>query len=433
MHRHNSDYYAYWPSTTSSRTPRDPSAQNAHYQYYDHRRRPAPNLYEYPYYSSTPRQYQSESIPSNLSEPLSIFDEIRSMNTRRTPLPSIYVPPSPGRRPSANNMRLEHASAFRAQLLTDIQETIGEIDRELRSLGPTPTPFISQSVPPRQSSSFGLKKEQNSSLSQLWPSKPKRAYQVVPRLQNESNRVSRESTRPLIEEPPARHSTPKTRDLFTSQSFFGQYHYGPEADEIEIVGNVPENIERTSMIVDMQDLSFFALSSTQQFLREPSMLSQHRAMHFVPEYGDSRDVGTNEWTEDLLGKEPSDLRTLRPSTVRLPDDFPSTGKVNIRDFQPLIQTAPEKPIPPPPPPPVEKVESPLVNSIISKAVKHARLPVSQATMAGPDKEEETGYFFSDFGKDGVMDDEQIVIDPSNFALPDEPDTLRQKQPSRTLL
>lgn len=453
MHRYNHSnvysYYSYLPPT-SSRTSRNPSAQNSHYQYYDYRRRPQVNPYEYQYFAATPthsvtpRQYQSGSYSTttlaDLSEPLSIFDEIRSTDFRRTPrtplpLPSIYVPPNPSRRTSTNDMRLENASAFREQLLTDIQETIGEIDRELRSLGPTPTPFISQSVPPRQNSSFRVKKEPNSSQSQLWPSKPKRAYQVVPRRANESNQVSRQSSLHIAEELPARHSTPKVKDLLASQLFLGQYHYGPEADEIEIIGSDPENIERTSMTVDMPDLSFYGVSSTNQFLREPSMLSQHRATFSVPQFGSNLDVGTDEWTEDLLRKDSLDLKTIRPSTVRVLHDFPSTDKVNIRDLQSLIQTAPERKIPTP-------VEPSLVNSIISKPVKHARLPAaalsskvssSQATMAGPDKEQGTGYFFSDFGEDGDMDDDLIVIDPSNFALTNESDVLRPQQPSKNTL
>lgn len=161
-------YYAYIPPGNSRNSS---SNRNTHYQYYDPRLRTQQQvqqtLYEYQYgspnrsplslYSSSHSQHShyqpptfSQELPSSsansiadLGEPISIFDEIKPLEHRRTsvivpppvpPIPSAYIPPDPSRRPSVSDVRLATANVLREQLLTDIEQTFNDIDRELTSL-----------------------------------------------------------------------------------------------------------------------------------------------------------------------------------------------------------------------------------------------------------------------------------------------------------
>ena len=166
-------YYAYLPST-SRNSSSNSTNRNAHYQYYDSRLRSRQQtLYEYQLsnrspnrstYVSTSHQYsyqppsflqESSSTPANviadLGEPISIFDDIKPLEYRRPmvalPLPSTYIPPDPTQRASASDVRLATAHALREQLLTDIERSISDIDRELTSLERRPS--IPRYIPPR--------------------------------------------------------------------------------------------------------------------------------------------------------------------------------------------------------------------------------------------------------------------------------------------
>lgn len=166
-------HHAFLPpaNSTSSRNSSSNSAnRNAHYQYYDPRLRTQQqaqqSLYEYQYSSLSPSRsrsrpslygsghYQPPSFleelspssansVSDLGEPISIFDDIKPLEHRRSltnaSLPSSYVPPDPSRRPSASDVRLATAHVFRERLLTDIEQSISDIDREITSLERRPS------------------------------------------------------------------------------------------------------------------------------------------------------------------------------------------------------------------------------------------------------------------------------------------------------
>lgn len=180
----NSDnrYYAYLPpgNSTSRNSSSNSTNRNAHYQYYDPRIRTQQQtqqtLYEYQYSNTSPNRsshslygsshdqhhYQPPSFlqelpPSSansiadLGEPISIFDDIKPLEYQRSvvaaPLPSAYVPPDPNRRPSVSDVRLATAHVFREQLLTDIERSIDDIDRDLTSLERKPSG--PRYIPPR--------------------------------------------------------------------------------------------------------------------------------------------------------------------------------------------------------------------------------------------------------------------------------------------
>jgi hypothetical protein len=175
-------YYAYLPPTSSTPT-RNPSSnstnRNTHYQYYDPRLRTQQQLqqtlYEYQYANTSPNRssislygsprhqhhYQPPSFLqespsstisiSDLGEPISVFDDIQPLEHRRSfvipPSPSRYIPPDLNRRPSVSDVRLATANVLREQLLTDIEHTFDDIDRDLTSLERQPS--MSRYIPPR--------------------------------------------------------------------------------------------------------------------------------------------------------------------------------------------------------------------------------------------------------------------------------------------
>ena len=164
-------YYAFLTSSGSSSSRNSSSHstnRNAHYQYYDPRLRTQQQaqqtLYEYQFSGLSPTRsqhslygsarYQPPSflpeLPSSsadsiadLGEPISIFDDVKPLERRRsivTPaLTSTYVPPDPTRRPSASDVRLATAQAVRERLLMDIEQSIDDIDREITSLERRPS------------------------------------------------------------------------------------------------------------------------------------------------------------------------------------------------------------------------------------------------------------------------------------------------------
>lgn len=172
-------YYAFLSSSGSSPSRNSSSHstnRNAHYQYYDPRLRAqqqtqqtlleyqisglSPPRSQHSLFGSTGYQPPSfrQELPlssansiADLGEPISLFDDIRPLEHRRsivTPsLTSSYVPPDPRRRPSASDVRLATAQAVRERLLMDIEQSIDDIDREITSLERRPTG--SRYIPPR--------------------------------------------------------------------------------------------------------------------------------------------------------------------------------------------------------------------------------------------------------------------------------------------
>lgn len=410
-----------------------------HYQYYQARFRSQSMHFQNPYahvsvtHVSTPRRFHHQ----HQTEPIPAFDDMPPLSHR----PSLYTPSNPpSRMSSEHDSRLATASALRERILTNIQESLLEIDRELSSLPPpsaTLRPRPPLRVPPLDQQPSLLSREISHGSNQTWPNKPKRVYKVVPRLPSTTQDFSRQTSAvPLSEEHLVNHSTPKpSANMFASPAFVGQYHYGPEADEVEIAPKDPEDIEYTSIVGEFSELDFDGIMSTQEFLREPSVLSQHRAMIFVPQFADPRNLGADECTEDLLPTNPSasELQTLRAKTTSPPHDFPTLNAIHVQNHSLLIQTAPI-------PPPASPTESNLTNSIISKPVKHARQPSNPSSVGVPTRKSpspppilvtntatpRTTHFFSDFGVDGdneEEDEDMIVIDPSNFTLHPAADTI----------
>ena len=171
-------FYAFLPpggSTPGRNASSQSTNRNNHYHYYDPRLRSQQqlqqSLYEYQYsptsphrtpaalYASPRRQYQypssnalleelssiSTNAIADLGEPISIFDDIQPLEYRQPsvftslPAPSRYVPPDSSRRPSASEVRLATANVLREKLLTDIERTIDDIDRDLTSLERRPS------------------------------------------------------------------------------------------------------------------------------------------------------------------------------------------------------------------------------------------------------------------------------------------------------
>ncbi|CAF4052394.1 unnamed protein product [Rotaria sp. Silwood2] len=448
MHRRNqnNDYRNYsflLPSSSSS-------SRNAHYQYYDRRLRSRQTLYSNatPVSTySTPRaqhQYQPSTTISDLVEPISVFDNLEPSKHHRSPvtsLPLTYKPPNPSRQSSINNERLTTASVMRERLLKDIQENISEIDQELSSLKKRPS--ISHYVPPHLSPIVGVRQTSSHKKTPLpnddkkiWPNKPKRVYQVVPRITSETKKTSQQST-------------PKLPEQTTSNLFVGQYHYGPEIDEIEIRENDPENSDLKSTFDEVSQFNFHEIFSLDQFRRQQSDLSQHRALILVPEYVENHNMTINESTEDLHQKNPIDTNFARSSTVASLHDLASSSKLNIQDFQLLMQTAPEPKIQIATEnvvnshEPSDKEEANLNNTILSKPIKHSRLSIrtqetlslSSQTMKNPENSTnfDTNYFFSDFGNDYEGEEDLISIDPYNFVPPTESEIMPDDNRSNILI
>ena len=164
-------YYAFL-SPSAANASRNSSShstnRNTHYQYYDPRLRTQQHaqqtLLEYQFSGLSPTRsrpllygsdhYQPPSflqeLPpstadsvSDLGEPISLFDDIKPLEYRRSivtsSLPSSYVPPNPTRRPSVSDLRLATAQTLRDRLVSDIEQSIDDIERELTSLERRPS------------------------------------------------------------------------------------------------------------------------------------------------------------------------------------------------------------------------------------------------------------------------------------------------------
>ena len=227
----------------------------------------------------------------------------------------------------------------------------------------------------------------------------------------------------------------------------GHYHYGPEAEEVTILSNDPENTDRKSSLDEMHEANFYETLNTDQFLRNASGPPQSRAMIFVPEFSGNSQTGHHESTEDLLQNDKIEPNIVQSSTVSSPHDLTSTKELIVQDTESLIQTAPENQITSrrsiTPQELYHVTETDLINQhdpILSQSNKHSRpststpiptddqhkksSPLQIATIdstAPPATDNNVSglvaYFFSDFGNEGEGEEDLIPIDQSNFVIP----------------
>ncbi|CAF0796469.1 unnamed protein product [Rotaria sordida] len=326
----NNDYrnYSHLPPSIST------YSRNTDHQYYKPRSRTAQiissNTTLIPAFTSPsfPHEYQLSTTTSNLEEPISIFDNQKPPPHRRYTIagfPPVYIPPNPSRRLSVHDARLMAASATRQRLLTDIQRNINEIDRELSSLPPKCS--IPRYIPPRFSSfadvpqtSFHQKTLSPNNENQILPYRPKSFYKVIPHITSESTKTSQ-------------HSTPKLTDRNTLQPFIGQYHYGLEIEDNEILEKDLENLDLKSLVDEISQFNSHEILSLDEFRREQSDLVQNRALVLVPEYGDDNKNTINEsTTEDIRQNNSTDTnmgsRTYRLDRLESHQDLPRLDSVS---------------------------------------------------------------------------------------------------------
>jgi hypothetical protein len=428
MHHYtqNSDYRnnSYLPPLSST------SSRNNYYQYYDPRLRtqhtPYSDITSIPTYESPSfhHQYKPSRNISDLSEPISVFDDLKPPRHNTTIFPLIYLPPNPSRRSSVSDARLATASAIRERLLTDIQQNITEIDREITSLEQRySSPQRFSSFAQSRQSSFHQNTVLSNDKNQMWPNKHKRVYQVIPRITSESKKTSQQSTPKLA------------IDQTSSQLFIGQFHYGAEVEENEILDNDPENSDRRSIVHEIPEFSSRKTFSLGEFIREQSDLSQNRALTLVPEYVDNIKTETNQLTEDMHQNNPIVTNTTRSSTASSLHDFASSNKLNAQDFQSMGRTVPQTKVQITsknggnPHKSTEKIEPGVMNTMVSKPVKHSdlstktrqTLSVSQQAISHSvsNSTDDIGHFFSDYGDDGEGEEDVMTIDPNHFTLPTE--------------
>ena len=251
----------------------------------------------------------------------------------------------------------------------------------------------------------------------------------------------------------------------SSIQFRGQYHYGPEMEEMEILANDPENIDRQSTYEEMREGSAHEPLKTEEFLRDLSASPHNRAVIFVPEYGSQSQMGHHETTEDFIQNAPLDTNMARSSTMNSLHGLTPTKELIIQDTQSLIQTAPQNQKEPEHPPRIasrstttpnelyHKTETNLITGhvpIISDGIKQSRLATATSIMTEDPRKKSSpfqtttddaiaivslsphppppppgadnnvsglvAYFFSDFGNEGEGE-EDISIDQTNFAVP----------------
>ena len=437
MYRHtqNRNYTNYYYLPPSSST-------NTYYQYYDPRLRTRQSYYSnttsIPTYTQPTFQhtYQLSTTIPDTTQPISVFDDLKPSQyhqSNTTTFPLAYLPSTLDRLSSVNDARLATASAIREQLLTDIERNIIEIDRELSSLEQRPsippTPLIqhrfSTFLQTRQTSIPQNTLPSNDN-NRIWSNKSKRVYKVIPQITSASKKTSQQST------PKLAHQTS------TTHSYVGRFHYSSEVEDNEILENDPVNSDYRSVIFDIPESSSHKIFSPNDFIRKQSPLPQHRALTLVPEYVDNNDIEINQSTEDIHQNNPVDTNITRSSTVSSLHEFGASNKLNIQDFQSLVETTSKnggnhhKS--------TDKVEQDLANTMLSKPVKHSHVSTkSHQATTEPEKNltDDSRYFFSDYGNEDEGEEDVISIDPNHFALPtdserisDENISIRQSQISQ---
>ncbi|CAF1043765.1 unnamed protein product [Rotaria sordida] len=447
MHRHkkNNPYKNYILLIPSS----SKSSRNTHNSFPD----PRLHIQKSSYSNITPistysipriqHQYQPSTTVSNFVEPILVVGNQKSSKHHQSfvsYLPSIYKPSNLNRQSSINDERLATASVMRERLLKDIQQNISEIDQELSLLKRRPSishyvsPHLSPIVDVRQTSSHNKILLPNDE-SQTWPNKPKRIYQVIPHITSETKITSQQST-------------PTLPEKITSNSVIGQYHYAPEIQQIQIHENDPENSDLKSTFNEISRFNFHETFSLNQVHGQQFDLPKNRALILVPQYVDNYDIRTNESTEDLHQNNPIDTNFARSSSVKSLHDLTSSSKLNIKDFQSLIQTAPESKQ-------LQissenvlnshesfnKTEPKLNNTILSKPIKHSHLSIktqeipSSSSLPMRTSQNHTdfnmNYFFGDVGNECEGEEDLISIDPYRFALPIESEIISDDNRSHT--
>lgn len=363
----------------------------------------------------------------------------------------------------------------------------------------------------RTSANSIITKESVSGTNQSWPNKQKRIYQVIPSLTGDSRKTSRQSSfgpqpeQIKVTEILSAQSRPKSSEksnfflvklchcfLFLSLGILspkpqlrGQYHYGPEAEEIEILKNDPENAEHKSTIGDMEETNFYETLSADQFLRESSAQPHSRAVINVPEFGGNSQLDSHETAEDLIQHDEIDTNNARARTAKSTYELTPAKELTIHDTESLIQTAPERRIEsgrksqniiinhesPPNSNIAFEIDN---NAILSKPIENSRpstkasrttpiaanddliekvstlhLPTIDSTTAGviaspsprpplppPTDNNVAGvvaYFFSDFSNENESDDDTIPIDQNNFTVPPNADVISDDIISNNLL
>jgi hypothetical protein len=433
--------YAYLLSLTSPRSSRTTPRQHPDYSYYEPRLRSNTTFAYHPFESDV--AHSTTGIDTN--ESLSVFDRIQSMDHRQLrPMPLV----STNTLPTSN--RLTDARTLRERLLADIQETIGEIDRDLSIFLPS-SPVVHRVTPRRplfnnRTSSHVFQQGTTHIQQQSWPDKPRRAYQVVPNLINESTKISRSSSHDV-----KHNSTLKFVDQSQSHAFLGQYHYAPEVDEIEVHPNDAENVQYDSIMSEPFQPDTFKIESTANYLRQVSNLSEHHAILFVPQFGDNRHLTMNECVDEFMPNEPNDAHTVRPLIASPLDGFPSIEKINIENLSLLIRTASEQPIVSKSiaveqantieipsktderihsttvktQPQATRTEIPLI-ALERKEHDHSTTTKTLSPSTRIEALESSGYFFSDFNNDIDNGDKSMYIDPKQFLLSDRSDGFRRK-------
>jgi hypothetical protein len=367
MHRNrrNNDYRTYYYLPLSIST----SSQNTYYQYYDSRVSTQQSSY-----SNIITRFRPSTTISDLAEPISVFDDLKFPRYDRSviiPFLPVYVPSNPNQRASVSDVRLARANAVRERLLIDIQHNIREIDRELSSLERRPA-ISRYLLPPLPS--INKQTVLSNDDNHMQPNKPKRIYDLVPRMTNNSKIVLQRSI-----------STQTNQTNLPS--YIGKYHYAPEIEEIEIVENDPENSDLKSTTDEMSKFSFHETLSLGQFRREQSDLSQNRALIFVPEYGDHNEIKYNEAAKDFHQNDPIDTNTAQLSTVNSTHNLGSANQLNNQNIELSKQTAPEfkTEISFPEVLHPEKftniIKTDLDNTMITKPVKHSSSSTNMATNA----------------------------------------------------
>ena len=90
-----------------------------------------------------------------------------------------------------------------------------------------------------------------------------------------------------------------------SLQYHGQYHYAPEAEEIEILNMDPENVDRKSRLDEFHGSKAHEALNPTHFVRNQSSLSDNHATVTVPEYSGSSPLSYHEPTTKFVYDEPT--------------------------------------------------------------------------------------------------------------------------------